>query len=74
MKKYDVTIPISGFIFVGDVEAETPQAAIEKAFEGEYNVEDIAEWEMHHKMVEGNVIHFSPDEATADLVKERKVK
>lgn len=55
MKNYTVSVPISGYICI-DVEANSEQEAITKAFE-EATLEDLEEWEMHECIVEGNVFH-----------------
>ena len=66
MKKYYVEIPVTMKLMVS-VEAETKEEAVEKIFEGDISLEtsydgnkfgfvDI-EWEIHEKVVEGNVYH-----------------
>lgn len=55
-KKFSVTIPITGVIYA-EVEAEDEEAAIERAFEGEYSAHEIESWQMHRQIVQGNVFH-----------------
>jgi hypothetical protein len=65
MKKYQVTIPISGVIYV-DVEAESEEEALEKGLEMELKTQDIAEWETHSQIVQGNVFHGHTNTASAE--------
>lgn len=55
MKNYWVEIPITGKICVA-VDAESKEDAIEKAFELG-TLDDLDEWEMHDKIVGGNVFY-----------------
>lgn len=58
MKKlYTVKVPIVAVCYV-DVEAETEEEAIEKAFESDdLKLENVEEWEPLEHIVEGNVIN-----------------
>ena len=69
MKKFAVEIPIAGYVYL-EVEAETPEDAIEKAFDIGYTDNDIQEMEMFEKLVEGNVCHTYHVRATAKEIKD----
>ncbi|EPZ47610.1 hypothetical protein [Alicyclobacillus acidoterrestris] len=53
MKTYIVEIPLTGYVSV-EVEAESEQEAIDRAFE-EAQLEHIEEWDLHRQIVRGNV-------------------
>ena len=61
MKNFAVSVPIAGFIYI-EVEAENEEEAKQKAFESDAGVRDIEEWDMHEKIVEGNIFHGSLNE------------
>lgn len=67
MKKYGVSIPIAGYIYK-EVEADSKQEAIDKAFEEGYEDEDIVELDMYDKLVEGNVCYTYHTKAYADII------
>lgn len=56
MTDYVVRIPITGYVIV-EVEAESEEEAIEKAFNSEILSDNIEEWELHQQVVTGNVYH-----------------
>ena len=56
MKKYGVSIPIAGYVYK-EVEAETKEEALEKAFDEGYKDDEIAELDMYDVLVEGNVCY-----------------
>lgn len=62
--KYEVDIPIAGFIYV-EVEAESKKEAIELAMNMEWNDDDIQELDKYEKLVEGNVCYTYHSKATA---------
>lgn len=67
MKTYNVTLPIAGHINL-DVEAESEEEAIEKAF-GTCSMDDITEWEALEQFTKGNVCYCpQPWEAAAELI------
>ena len=41
MKKYGVSIPVAGYVYK-EVEAESKEKALENAFDGGYNDDEIA--------------------------------
>jgi hypothetical protein len=68
MKKYNVTIPIAGFVYV---EVEVPEDATEddiyEAACATYNDDEkagigVLEWEFHQQITSGNVLHASVNE------------
>lgn len=65
MKKWEVLLPVAGHVAV-EVEAENEEEAIEKALRSE-NItnEDIQEWDVFKKIIEGNVCHAPLWEAEA---------
>lgn len=71
MKKYLVTIPITGFISV-EVKACNKQDAIEKAFASDnLTLSNIEEWDSHKKIVEeaeGTVFHGLLNEIEVDEI------
>lgn len=54
MAKYEVTLPISGYVVV-EVEAADEQAAIETALDGVSDKDQIEEWSAHEYVLRGNV-------------------
>ena len=56
MKKYGVSIPVSGYVYK-EVEAESKEEALEKAFDEGYKDDEIAELDMYDVLVEGNVCY-----------------
>lgn len=69
MKKYSVTVPITGIIFT-EVEAESEEGAIDKALEAAYTFEDISEWDTCRQIVRGNIFYGHTNEAEADQLEE----
>ena len=56
MKKYGVSIPIAGYVYK-EVEADSKEEALEKAFDEGYKDDEIAELDMYDVLVEGNVCY-----------------
>lgn len=56
MKKYNVLVPIAGYVQI-EVEAENEKEAIDKAFEQGCSAKDISEFDMLEHIAEGNVLH-----------------
>ena len=56
MKKYNVYVPICGYVYL-EVEAEDEQEAIDKAFENGCSTDDIVEFDMYEHIVQGNVFY-----------------
>ena len=69
MKKYGVSIPIAGYVYI-EVEADSEEDAIDKAFDKGYEDKDIAEIEMFDKLIEGNVCNVYCTEASAEEIEE----
>ena len=68
MKEYSLSIPVSGYITTL-VEAESEEEAITKASaDTEISLDDVEEWEMHRKIVEGNFFHGLRNEISVDCV------
>lgn len=67
MPTFGVTIPITGIAYV-EVEADSEEEALEKAFEGDVTSDHLQEWETHRQIVEGNVFHGHTNEASAEEV------
>lgn len=70
MKKYSVSLPFSGYVYV-DVEAESEKDAINNALESaqmrcfaEGNTE-IVEWDFFKNIVQGNVCYAPCSQAEA---------
>lgn len=53
--RYEVKLPVAGYAMVS-VEADTPEKAVEKAFE-ECTLDNIEEWEAFRKIIRGNVFY-----------------
>jgi hypothetical protein len=68
MKKYNVQIPISGYVSV-TVDAKNEQDAIDRAWESA-ELDDIAEWDLHHKIVEGNNFWGIRNEVEVELIED----
>lgn len=58
MKKYGLSIPIAGYVYI-EIEAENEQQAIDKAFENGWEDEDVQELNMYEKLVQGNVCYVN---------------
>lgn len=56
MKKYGVSIPVAGYVYK-EVEAESKEEALEKAFDEGYKDDEIAELDMYDVLVDGNVCY-----------------
>lgn len=56
MKKYGLEIPIAGYVYL-EIEADSEEEAIEKAFEQGWEQDDIQEIDMYEQIVEGNICH-----------------
>lgn len=56
MKKYGVSVPISGYVYI-EVEAENEEEALDKVFAQGFEDDDIQELEMYEKLIEGNICH-----------------
>lgn len=67
MKTYSVAIPITGVIYT-EVQAEDEEAAIDLAMETTFTLDDIDEWELHRRVVEGNVCHAHTSRASAEEI------
>jgi hypothetical protein len=65
VKKWGVTLPVSGSIYV-EVEAANAKEAIDKALrEGEWDDQDL-QWEVHQQITSGNVFHGMQNSAEAE--------
>ncbi len=60
MKRYQVSLPFTGY-FLLEIEASSADEAKEIAFDKSLSLSEdihlIGEWEIHDKVVEGNVFH-----------------
>ena len=57
MKNYEVMIPVTGYIYV-DVEAENEDEAVDMAMQSDdISLDNIAEWEVHRHVIQGNVCY-----------------
>ncbi len=64
-KTYDVCVPFTGTIWV-TVEADSPEEAINEAFNSEQlNLDNVHEWQAHVEICSGNMLHASQNEAYA---------
>ena len=69
MPRYNVCLPLTGIIYVDDVEADSETDAVEKAMESqEIKTSNIEEWEVTDKIVSGNVFYGRQNEAYAEEV------
>lgn len=69
MKKYGVTLPLVGHIYL-EVEAENKKEALEKALETQWKDENIVDLEAIERVVEGNVVYMYGTCADVTEVKE----
>lgn len=67
MKKYGVSIPIAGYVYK-EVEAETKEEALEKAFDEGFEDDEIAELDMYDKLIEGNICYTYNTSAYAEEI------
>ena len=68
MKTYGITMPVTGFIY-REVKAESPNQALELFYSGvDLTKNDIEEWDIHEKIVEGNIFHGTINEMTVEEV------
>ena len=65
MKTYNITLPITGIIYK-TVEAESEEKAIALAID-ESTIDDIEEWEIHLKIVSGNVFYGIQNEMEIEV-------
>lgn len=57
MKTYSITMPITGYIHK-EVEAENEAQALDLFYSAQdLTINDFEEWDMHEKIVEGNIFH-----------------
>jgi hypothetical protein len=66
-KDFSVAIPICGYAIV-EVEADSPEDAIEKALAGEITIDDIESWEAIEHICEGNCFNGSLNDAEAEEI------
>lgn len=71
-RRYGVYIPLVGQVYV-EVEAASKKEAIDKAFEVDFNDENVAhvEWEAVFSVTDGNVCHAPLNEVRAHVLKDR---
>ena len=67
MPKYNVMLPITGYVVV-EINAASEKVAIAAALEKDFDIEQIEEWEVHEQVEEGNVSYGSLSRACAELV------
>lgn len=67
--KYSVEFPVFGVIRA-EVQADSNKQALEKARSHNWKTEDIEEWDLYDEICEGNVLHVSPNEASADEIED----
>ncbi len=68
MKTYSVKIPIAGHAYI-EIEADSEEEAIDKAFASEITNEDIESWDTVRQFNQGNVCYCpQPWEATAEAI------
>lgn len=72
MKLYTVKVPIVAVCYI-EVEAETEEEAIEKAFESDdLKLENVDEWEPLEHITQGNVIYTYHNDA--EVVEESEIE
>lgn len=69
MKKYGVSIPVAGYVYK-EVEAESKEEALEKAFDEGYKDDEIAELDMYDVLVEGNVCYTYHTKVEVEEIKD----
>ena len=69
MKKYGVSIPVAGYVYK-EVEAESKEEALEKAFDEGYKDDEIAELDMYDVLVEGNVCYTYHTEVEVEEIED----
>ena len=68
MKRYAVSLPFTGYMHF-EVEAESEEEALDRAYEVEFNQENIAELEYHTEVCTGNVFHGVMNEVNIEEIK-----
>ena len=66
-KTWSVTLPITGYV-IAEVEADNEKQAIEEALNADIYSDNIEEWGVREKIIEGNVFHGIQNEAEAELI------
>lgn len=69
MKKYGISIPVAGYVYK-EVEAESKEEALEKAFDEGYKDDEIAELDMYDVLVEGNVCYTYHTEVEVEEIED----
>ena len=69
MKKYGVSIPVAGYVYK-EVEAESKEEALEKAFDEGYKDDEIAELDMYDVLVEGSVCYTYHTKAEVEEIED----
>lgn len=69
MRKFAVSIPIAGYVYK-EVEAESKEEALEKAFDEGYKDDEIAELDMYDVLVKGNVCYTYHTKAYVEEIEE----
>lgn len=67
--KYTVQIPIAGYIET-EVDAQTEEEAIEKAFNSDLTLDQVTEWDAFTHITEGHTIHIALNDITAWISEE----
>lgn len=68
MKKYAVSLPFTGYMHL-EVEAENEEDALDRAYEVEFNQDNIAALVYHKEICTGNVFHGVMNEYYIEEIK-----
>ena len=67
MPRYAISMPVTGFIYK-EIVADSEEEATEKFRELDLKTEDIEDWDICEKIVEGNVFHGMQNEVNIEQV------
>lgn len=67
MPKYSVLVPFTGSMLV-EVEADSPAAAKEAAWETEFDINSVHELELHDHVVRGNMFYGVLNSMEVELI------
>ena len=65
MKKFGVTIPLTGYVYV-ELEAESEEEAVAKGMAEDFSVVDIEDWETVEQVCQGNICYAMENKAYAE--------
>lgn len=68
MAKWDVCMPVAGYVTFKDVAADSEEEAIAACLNRDFEKEDVEDLQLYEHLVEGNVVQVDNPDAFADEV------